>query len=181
MMNPGKVVNSKKGKKAFGVIGYLCGAAVIAVIVLLLILSANKARVVGKNLAAQDITEFYYTDAASTNPPMYQRYHFYKEGNICKFYHEKREGSSWPLTESDITLSGRMELSQEEWAALIRCLEGGKVKRREEKVESGSTGPALYLYWNGDKGRYQEFSFSSLNEKTAFEQMCAELAASCGE
>ena len=109
--------NAKRGKTRKGrylVIGSICGAVAIAVVVFLFIMTGNRERVVGVDIAAEDITEFFYTYSSSTYPPDYQRYRLYKENGIYKFYHEKREGQDWPLTEAHITISGSVELSEEE-------------------------------------------------------------------
>ena len=170
--------NEKRGKTRNGrylVIGSICGAVAIAVVVFLFIMTGNRERVVGVDIAAEDITEFFYTYSSSTYPPDYQRYRLYKENGIYKFYHEKREGQDWPLTEAHITISGSVELSEEEWKEFLSCINGGKVKERNQESETGGSGPWLYLYWKGDGGKYQEFSFLTVNEKNSFEEFCEEL------
>ena len=151
---------------------------IIAAVVLLIVLFANKDLTVGADITAEEVTEFVYTLASSTYPPDYQRYRFYEESGRYWFWHEKREGNKFPLTESDITVSGTLELSEAEWAAFLGCLEGGKVQKRSENTETGRSGPALYLYWTGDRSKYQQFSFSSLSAQTSFEEFCAKLAES---
>lgn len=143
----------------------------------LISLFGNK-KIVGKNIAISDITEFYYTYATSTNPPDYQRYHFYIKNGEYFFYHEKREGNHWPLRESDKTVFGTVKLSEAEWTTFFDYLKGGKVKNREESLDSGDSGPWLYLYWKGDKSKCQEFSFESFEKKTAFEEFCFKLKKS---
>ena len=140
------------------------------------ILSGNGPKTVGTDIAMKDITEFYYTYATSTNPPNYQRYHFYIKDGAYMFYHEKREGKHWPLTEKDISVSGRKVLSQEEWKTFFNCVNGGKVEKRKEHLESGGSGPWLFLYWKGDKSKIQEFTFANRNKKVFFEEMCIKLA-----
>ena len=130
---------------------------------------------VGDDIAAEDITQFYYTYSSSTNPPKYQRYRFYAEDGAHWFYHEKREGRHWPLTEADITASGSVKLSDEQWAAFFDLVKGGKVEKRKEHLESGSSGPWLFLYWNGDRSKYQEFSFPSWGARKSFEEYCVRL------
>lgn len=154
----------------------LCVAIVLTVIFSFYITTKNKDCVVGIEIAVEDITEFVYTYSSTTYPPKYRRYRFYQEEEIYKFYHEKREGSDWPLTESHITVSSDIELSEEQWIAFLHYLKGGKVKERKQSVETGGAGPWLYLYWKGDQGKYQEFSFLTLNEKSAFEEFCMELS-----
>ncbi len=131
--------------------------------------------IVGKNVSLGDVTEFYYTYSSSSNPPDYKRYHFYVSGDSYMFYYEKREGDHWPLKESDITASKTMELSEEEWARFTSLIEGGKVKKRSDNAEAGDAGPWLYLYWQGDRGKYQEFAFESYTRLAEFEQLCSSL------
>ena len=132
--------------------------------------------IVGKDIKKEDISEFYFTYDASTYPPYFQRYRFYTEDGKCFFYHEKREGDHWPLLESDIAISGKKELSEEEWNRFFDLLKDGKVEKRTESVEDGDSGPWLYLYWKKDRGKYQEFSFASYGKQKEFEGYCKELA-----
>lgn len=164
---------AKKGERT--VVGSICVVIALVIAGALLVLAGNRARVVGRDIAAADITEFFYTRSSSVNPPEYQRYRFRVEDGTYTFYHEKREGAHWPLTESDITVSGTVELSGKEWTEFMECLNGGTVKKRGESAEAGGSGPWLYLYWKGDRAKYQEFSFSSLEAKRSFEEFCAEL------
>lgn len=130
---------------------------------------------VGKDIKQGDITEFYYTVDSSTYPPEYQRYRFYTENGKYYFYHEKREGDHWPLTEEDATVKGTIELTSDEWADFWRLLEGGTVVKRSDSTESGGRGPWLYLYWKKDRDEYQEFSFESYDKEGEFESFCKEL------
>ena len=91
-----------------------CGA-----LALLLIFGANRPRTIGANIAAEDITQFYYTLSSSTCPPHRQRYHFYTENGKYFFYHETRAGHAWPLTEENITRFGTVELSPEQLNRVI--------------------------------------------------------------
>ena len=93
------------------------------------------------------------------------------------FFHETREGDGWPLTEEDVTVSGTAELTEAQWAQFCDCLNGGTVRDREEHLETGDAGPWLYLYWNGDAGECQEFSFASWEKREAFEALCEALVA----
>lgn len=138
-------------------------------------------KVFGKDVTERDFTEFYYTYASSTFPPDYQRYYFYAEGGKIWFYHEKREGTRFPLQEEDITVSGKKALSGQEKAVFFSYLNGGTVKNREEHLEDGDAGPWLYLYWNGDGGKCQEFSFVSVEKRLAFEAYCEELRKSAAQ
>ncbi|MBQ3904383.1 MAG: hypothetical protein II744_05345 [Eubacterium sp.] len=131
---------------------------------------------VGKKISVEDITEFYYTEASSTNPPNYQRYRFYVDNGKYMFYREKREGNSFPLTEKDISSTDTKELSEQEWSAFCNCIIGGKVSKRTENTESGNSGPWTYLYWKGDRSKYQEYEFESPEKAAEFEEMCKELS-----
>lgn len=131
---------------------------------------------VGKKISVEDITEFYYTEASSTNPPYYQRYRFYVDNGKYVFYREKREGNSFPLTEKDISSTDTKELSEQEWSAFCNCIIGGKVSKRTENTESGNSGPWTYLYWKGDRSKYQEYEFESPEKAAEFEEMCKELS-----
>jgi hypothetical protein len=134
-------------------------------------------KLVGTDVAMEDVTEFYYTVDASTDPPHYQRYRFYAEEGKYYFFHQKREGDHWPLTEDDATVTGTVELTDAEWGEFFACLRDGTVVKRTESLDSGGRGPWLYLYWNGDKSKYQEFSFASLDRRAAFEELCEKLAS----
>ena len=134
--------------------------------------------VIGTDVAFEDVTDFYYTYDASSYPPRYQRYRFFTENGETMFYHETREGGGWPQTEEDITVSGTMRLSEEEWNAFCSCIEGGNVREREESPDAGDAGPWMFLYWDGDQGIYQEFAFSSWEKKADFEVLCETLRES---
>ena len=134
-------------------------------------------KLVGTDVLLESVTEFYYTYSTSTDPPHYQRYRFYTEDGKRFFFHEKREGDHWPLTEDDATVAGTVELTEAEWEAFFDCLKGGTVKKREENLDSGRAGPWLYLYWNGDKSKYQEFTFASYGARCDFEELCEGLAS----
>lgn len=136
----------------------------------------GKTMIVGKNISQEDITDFYFTYDSSTNPPYFQRYRLYLEEGKHYFYHEKREGDHWPLTESDVTISGKKELSEEEWENFYELLEGGTVEKRKEHLESGGRGPWLFIYWKKDKGRFQEYSFESYDKQLEFEKYCKKTA-----
>ena len=162
--------------------GIIIGVIVVLTVTALFLSGIfEKEMIVGKNIGIEDINEFYFTWSGSTNPPKFQRYRFYVEDGKYYFYHETREGDHWPLTETDITLSGSMELSEEEWMKFFELLEGSTVKAREESTESGSRGPWLYLYWKRDRSRYQELSFASLEQRNAFETYCIELKEKASE
>ena len=171
--------NVISGKGQLVLVVGLCCVIALAVVAAFFLFAGNKARVVGKNIAKEEITEFYYTEDSSTNPPRFLRYRFYTEDGSYWFYHEKREGNHWPLTESDITVSGAMKLTEEEWAKFFDYLNGGKVTGRGANTDTGNAGPWLYLYWNGDRSRFQEFSFAAYETRISFAAFCAELAQRC--
>ena len=151
----------------------ILGAAIIAFLNLSGIV--KKEMIVGKDIKIDEINEFYFTWSGSAYPPDFQRYRFYVEDGRYYYYHETREGDHWPLTEADITVSGSRELSEEEWTKFFELLQGSSVREREDNGESGSNGPWLYLYWKGDKSRYQELSFPSWESRDLFEAYCIEL------
>lgn len=152
-------------------------AVAVAVLIIAAFAAKGRQRTVGTDVLLSDVTEFYYTTAASTNPASRQQYRFYMEGEQWWFYHESREGSHWPLTEKDITACGAKQLSQQEYEQFTESISGGSVTKRTENADSGSRGPWLYLYWKGDEGKYQQFAFADYAAQTAFEQFCAALAA----
>ena len=133
--------------------------------------------IVGKSVALDEITDFYYTIDASYFPPHYQRYRFYMEDGAYWFFHETREGGGWPQTEEDITVSGVIQLTEAEWAAFFELIAGGEVRDREENLEDGDAGPWTYLYWKGDQGTCQEYTFASYGARLDFEAFCEELAS----
>lgn len=142
---------------------------------------SNTPKTVGKNIREKDFKEFYYTYSTTVNPPEFQRYRLYTENGRKMFYHEKREGDRVFLTEEDITVSGAIELTAEEWETFWGCLSGGTVRNRKESVTSGRAAPWLYLYWSGDKNKCQEFTFENPGKEAEFEELCAALAFSMAE
>lgn len=165
----------KTGKGSCVVLGSIFVVIAIVIAALLFVQIKNREHVVGKDVAVETITEFYYTYSSSTYPPNYQRYRFFVEEGSYKFYHEKREGTNWPLTESQITRSDTIELSKEEWTEFLIFLKDGIVKKRNQSTETGSSGPWLYLYWKGDRDKYQVFFFATINKMNAFEEFCKKL------
>ena len=150
---------------------------ILCVAALFSLAACGRERVLWKDISTGDFTEFYYTVSSSTYPPEFQRYHFYLEDGEVYFYHETREGDHWPLTEADVTVSGTLKLSDEQKAAFFASLEGGTVRARDERNESGGSGPWFYLYWKGDKAKYQEFSFADYGAESKFLELCLELKA----
>ena len=149
----------------------LCAAALFS------LAACGRERVLWKDISTGDFTEFYYTVSSSTYPPEFQRYRFYSENGEVYFYHETREGDHWPLTEADVTVSGTLKLSDEQKTAFFAALEGGTVTARDESADSGGSGPWLYIYWNGDKAKYQKYSFADYGAQSKFLELCLELKA----
>ncbi len=143
----------------------------------------NSGKTVGKDIAVEDITDFYYTVEDINYDAYYQRYRFYIEDGKHIFFHETRErpGDYGPCTEEDTTLTGTMELTDEQWAQFTDLVSGGTVKARSDSAESGDTGPWLYLYWTGDNGKIQQFTFESYGKEAEFEEYCESLAAGGSE
>ena len=90
-------------------------------------------------------------------------------------YHEKREGDTWPLTEKHITVSGTIELTDEQWNTFWEYIKGGTVQSRTENLDDGDDGPWLYLYWLRDPDDFQEFSFDDYGKVLDFEDFCYSL------
>ena len=134
-----------------------------------------RVNIVGEKITKENFKDFYYTYATTVNPPEFQRYRFYMEDGKAFFYHEKREGNNVFLTEEDISVCGTKELSSKEWDAFWNIIDGGGVKNRKENVESGNPGPWLYLYWDGDREKCQEFTFKEYDKVYEFEAFCEEL------
>ena len=137
------------------------------------------AQTVGTDISAEDITDFYYTYDWIGYNAEYLRYRFYVEDGKYFFFHETRgteDDYGWN-TEEDILSSGTKELSGEEWAEFFALLKDGTVKDRSEDVEDGDSGPWMYLYWTGDEGTNQEYTFASYAAESAFVAYCEELAA----
>lgn len=141
-----------------------------------LFLCASAEAVVGQDIAEGDISDFYYTYDESFYPPFYLRYRFYIEDGKKMFFNETRQGGGWPQTEKDVVAHGVKELTDSEWTAFFECIRGGRVNGRSEELLDGDDGPWMYIYWTGDEGSVQEFSFASLGQRIAFEQMCSDLA-----
>lgn len=148
------------------------GAAAVPVILALLL---GRELVVGNNVREEDITDFYCTYAASSFPPYWEQYHFSALEGGYLFTYEKREGKHWPLTEEDTAISCSTELTEAEWTTLLEHLRDGRVEKRGSSAETGGSGPALYLYWQGDRGEYQVFTFASYAARVSFEEFCAAL------
>ncbi len=129
-------------------------------------------------IPARDVTEFYYTRENINFGAFYIRYRLYTENGKYFFFHEKRERPQdyGPATEEDITASGTVELSPQEWAEFFALLKDGKVTKRKDSAEAGSSGPWTYIYWKKDRAKYQVYTFASDEARAAFEEKCAALA-----
>lgn len=138
-------------------------------------INMSRNKTVGKDIKESDFDKFYYTYSSTAYPPQFQRYLFYMEDGKPMFYHEQREGDKVFLTEEDVTVSGTMELTTDEWNRFWDYINGGTVKNREENISTGGSGPWLYLYWQGDKGKCQQFSFVDYGTEVEFEEFCKEL------
>ncbi|MBQ2688847.1 MAG: hypothetical protein IJG05_02095 [Solobacterium sp.] len=133
--------------------------------------------IVGRDIAEEQITEFYYTYENINYNAFYQRYRFYVESGKYMFFHETRERPDdyGPASEKDRTSYGTFELTEEEWDTFYGFLKDGTVKEREESLEDGDSGPWTYLYWDKDGSVYQEYTFSSLGKRKEFESFCEAL------
>ena len=141
------------------------------------ILQKNGKMTVGGNIPADDITDFYYTVSNINYDAFYQRYRFYTDDGKHLFFHETRERKDdyGPATEEDTTMIGIIELSDEQWAEFYKNICTGIVKAREETADAGGSGPWMYLYWNGDKSKYQEYYFASYDARLKFVEFCVSL------
>ena len=142
-------------------------------------LSKKKAYVVGEDIQEVELTEFYYTRSGSSFPPYFQRFRFFVENGKHYMYHEKREGEEWPLTEKHITISGTIELTDEQWETFWNFIKGGTVESRSANEDiddgDGGDGPWMYLYWLRDPNDFQEFEFDDRNKVLGFEEFCFSL------
>ena len=143
--------------------------------------AAAGSKTVGTDILFEDITDFYYTYDASTASPHYQRYRFCVRDGVRYFYHETREGGGWPQTEEDITRSGTVSLTDEQWAAFCELLKGGTAQKRTESLDDGDAGPWLFIYWRGGEEEGREFFFDDAGTVLAFEEFCQALAGQAGE
>ena len=133
---------------------------------------ASDAMTVGSDIPFESITDFYYTYDASINPPFFQRYRFYMENGKYFFYHETRENGGWPQTEEDITVSGSIELTEEQWASFCSLIEDGSATEREESLDDGDAGPWLFIYWTGGEEEGRAYTFASYSLEREFEEFC---------
>lgn len=134
--------------------------------------------IVGDDILSENIKEFYYTYENINYDASYLRYRFHIENGKHMFFFEKRERPNdyGPATEDDTVAKGDIELTDEQWSEFYNMISGGIVKKREENADSGDCGPWLYLYWEGDKDKYQEFTFESVSKELEFEDYCSKLS-----
>ena len=144
----------------------------------LLLTGCRSTYTVGKDIKADDISEFYYTYSNINYNAFYQRYRFHTEDGKYMFMHDtrKRENEYGPCTEEDRIAYGDLELTEAEWNSFFDLIKDGTVTARKDSAESGDSGPWTYLYWKKDKDKYQVFEFASYERKSAFEAFCAALA-----
>ena len=135
-----------------------------------------------RNIPVTDVMDFYYTYENINYNAFYQRYRFYVEDGKYMFHHETREipdGYGW-TTEEDITKEGTFALKEKELQEFWTLLKNGEVSARSDSTETGDAGPWMYIYWKGDKGKYQVFDFPSYEARVDFEQFCEQLSNSRG-
>ena len=132
----------------------------------------------GQELPLEEITEFVFTRENINYHASFLRYRYYLEDGKPFFSHVRREREDYgPTTEKDTVASGTMALSQNDWNQVLLLIQGGKVRKRQDSAESGSSGPWMYLYWRNDRGEIQEYSFASYGAERSFEEFSEQLAA----
>ena len=138
----------------------------------------KSSKVVGEGIKSEDINEFYYTEENINYDAYFLRYKFYSEDGKHFFFYEERhrEDDYGPCTEEDTTGKCEYELTDDEWNEFFDIISEGKVEKRVDNAESGSTGPWLYLYWTGDKSKYQVYSFLNYGRQVKFVEYCESLA-----
>ncbi len=138
--------------------------------------------VVGEDISDEDINEFYYTIENINYDAYFLRYKFSNEDGKHMFFFEERERPDdyGPTTEEDTIAKTEFELSDKEWSKFCEIISGGEVSKRNDDQETGGDGPWTYLYWTGDEDEYQEFSFNSQKNRSAFEKLCEKLAKKSG-
>lgn len=149
----------------------------VIIIFLLIVLNRKIYFSAKRGIDINTVYELIYTYASSAYPPSYQRYRFYIEHERFYFYHEKREGKSWPLKETDITVSGSAELSEDEWNEFLKHIENGTIEKNKKNTDSGNPGPWINLRC-GDCSKSRLFGFRKVNAKKDFELFCEQLTRS---
>ncbi len=135
--------------------------------------------IVGQDIIANDITDFYYTESNINYDAYFLRYRIYKQGDDHVFFYERRErpGDYGPATEEDTVAKIEVVLTDDEWQKFYDLLSGGIVKPREDDATSGGSGPWTYLYWTGDETKYQVYSFESYGKEQSFVKLCESMIA----
>lgn len=133
--------------------------------------------VVGKDIIEEDINEFYYTIENINYDAYYLRYKLYNEDGKHMFFFEerKRPDDYGPTTEEDTVAKCEFDLSDKEWSRFYEIISGGEVTARGDDPETGDEGPWTYLYWTGDEGDIQQYSFESEKKMAAFKKLCERL------
>lgn len=133
--------------------------------------------IIGYKVRASMVYDFYYTEESINFNASYLRYRFYKEDDRYYFFYDirKRENEYGPATEEDRIAFGTVELDYYQWLDFIDLIAHGEVEKRKESTETGDRGPWTYLYWDGDKGSVQQYSFESYEKQQQFVQFCEEL------
>lgn len=149
----------------------------IIVILIILLIGRKTEMIVGKDIKAEQISQFYYTYSNINYNAEYQRYRFYIEEGKNKFFHETRQnpGGYGFLTEDNTTRIGDYEINKQEWDSFIELISEGRVEKRTEKTESGDSGPWMYIYWDKDKDKYQEYYFDTYDKQLKFVEYCESL------
>lgn len=145
---------------------------------LLLGCSGTGVKTVGKQVPASAVTEFYWTYDHLEYPASYLRYRLFTEDGAYYFFYDKREKQGYgPTTEADRTACGTVALTETQWQQALQLFDGGTVQARTESVTTGGSGPWQYLYWNGDRGKEQVFTFADAAAAAAFTALCEEWMA----
>ena len=133
----------------------------------------------GTKISLTDVVDFYYTYEWIGYNAEYLRYRFYMEDGKHWFYHEARkvENDYGPAGKDDITSTGTVELSQEDWDKFLGLIKDGKISKPEESTSTGDSGPWLYIYYIKGKDTVRmAYAFDPHAAISDFEEYCAELA-----
>ena len=91
-----------------------CIAFLLALVLCCLTMAVCAEFIVGADIPEGDIQSFYYVYDTPFAESVYQKYLFYEDKGSKFFYHESRQGGSWPLTEENIVASGTVALTDEQ-------------------------------------------------------------------
>lgn len=138
--------------------------------------------IVGEDIKEDDIGEFYYTIENINLDAYYIRYKFYTDDGKHMFFFEERQRPDdyGPTTEEDTIAKTEFEISDKVWLSFYDTITGGTVCERDDDPEDGDSGPWTYLYWSGDRDKYQKYSFGSQSGRKEFEQLCGKLVEKSG-